>query len=190
MIILQVFERKDFQQLIDWIDTNELLIKWSGSLFSFPLTFESLEWYINDTNVVGESDAFVYKAVDSDTGKTVGHISLGGISWKNKSSRISRVLVSPVEKKKGICQQMMNAVLQIGFQQLGLHRITLGVYENNAEAINCYIKSGFIIEGISRDILLHNNEYLSLIEMSILENEWRELEVQRMNGNIALRCVG
>ena len=65
MIQLEPFGPDDFQQLINWIDTEELLIKWSGSLFSFPLTIESMRWYLRDTNVVGESDAFVYKAVET-----------------------------------------------------------------------------------------------------------------------------
>lgn len=175
MIKLEPFVQSDFQQLIDWVNSEELLIQWSGSLFSFPLTMDSLEWYIRDTNVVNESDAFVYKAVDIETGKMVGHISLGGLSWKNRSSRISRVLVSPDAGGKGICQQMTKAVLKIGFEELGLHRIGLGVYENNKAALNCYLKSGLNIEGVSRDILWYNNEYLSMVEMAILDHEWRAM---------------
>lgn len=174
MIRLESFERSDFQQLIDWVDSEELLIQWCGSLFSFPLTMHSLEWYIRDTNVINESDAFVYKAVDTETGKMVGHISLGGLSWKNRSSRISRVLVGKEDRyKKGIGQQMTKAVLKIGFEELGLHRIGLGVYNNNKPAINTYLKCGFNIEGVSRDILLYNGEYLSMVEMAILEDEWK-----------------
>jgi len=173
MIQLEPFGPDDFQQLINWIDTEELLIKWSGSLFSFPLTIESMRWYLRDTNVVGESDAFVYKAVETETGEVVGHISLGGISWKNRSSRISRVLVSPGATQKGICQQMTKSVLKIGFEELGLHRIGLGVYENNKAALNCYLKSGLNIEGVARDILWYNGEFLSMVEMAILEDEWR-----------------
>lgn len=175
MIKLEPFVQSDFQQLIDWIDTEELLIKWSGSLFSFPLTIKTMEWYIRDTNVPGESDAFVFKAVETETGEVVGHISLGGLSWKNRSSRISRVLVSPHAQQKGICQQMTKAVLKIGFEELGLHRIGLGVYENNKPALNCYLKSGMNIEGVSRDILWYNNEYLSMVEMAILEEEWKAM---------------
>lgn len=176
MIRLEPFEQSDFQQLIDWIKDEELLIKWSGSLFSFPLTEKSLEWYIQNTNVPHVSEAFVYKAVDTETGNAVGHISLGGLSWKNRSARVTRVLVGhTADQLTGICQQMTRAVLKIGFDELGLHRISLGVYENNKAALQCYLKCGFNIEGVSRDILLYNDVYLSMIEMAILENEWKEL---------------
>ncbi len=175
MIKLEPFESSDFQQLINWIDSEMLLIKWSGSLFSFPLTIKNLDWYIKDTNIPHESGAFVYKAIDTDTGAVVGHISLGGISWKNRSSRITRVFVDPGSQKKGFCQQITKAALKIGFEELGFHRICLGVYDNNKDALNCYLKIGFNIEGVSRDILWYNNEFLSMIEMAILEDEWRAL---------------
>ena len=163
MIRLESFTPADFQQLIDWINSEELLTKWSGTLFSYPLTFESMKWYINDTNVVNE---------------TVGHISLGGLSWKNRSARISRVLVGKTsEQRRGICQHMTKAVLKIGFEELGLHRIGLGVYENNPGAIQCYKKCGLKIEGVSKDILWFNNEFLSMVEMAILEDEWKALQV-------------
>ncbi len=179
MIKLELFEQKDFEQLISWITSEELLINWSGSLFNYPLTNESLKWYLNDTNIAGSSDAFVFKAIDTENGETIGHISLGGLSWKNRSARISRVLTgNNTEKNKGCCRGMVKAVLQIGFEELNLHRIGLGVYEDNIPALKCYEKSGFKIEGISREILWQNNYWRSMIEMSILEDEWRMLNGQ------------
>ena len=175
MIRLEPFCPNDFQQLIDWIDTEELLIKWSGSLFSFPLTIKSMEWYSRNTNVAGVSDAFVYKAVESETGAVIGHISLGGISWKNRAARITRVIVNPTDHGRGFCQQISRAALKIGFEELSMHRISLGVYENNKSALNCYLKCGFNIEGVSRDILWYDGRFISMIEMAVLEDERRVL---------------
>jgi RimJ/RimL family protein N-acetyltransferase len=128
MIELQYFGREDFKQLIEWIDSDHLLTNWSGSMFRFPLTEEKLEWYIQDCNNPETSDAFIYKAIDTTTGEAVGHISLGGISRKNSSARISRVLVGhTAERGKGYCTQMVKAVSKIGFEDLGLHKISLGV---------------------------------------------------------------
>lgn len=178
MIKLEYFGRDDFGQLIEWIDSDFLMTNWAGSLFRYPLTYDSLEWYIRDTNITGESDAFLYKAVDTDNGKTVGHISLGGISDKNRAGRISRVLVGNVaERGKGVCTGMIKALLQIGFEDMKLHRISLGVYDFNTSAIRCYKKCGFVQEGIMRDVLRYeDNTYWSLTEMGILEDEWRNLQ--------------
>ncbi len=175
MIELVQFKKDDFEQLIEWIHDEEILTNWSGSLFSFPLSSKSLDWYIEDTNLINESDAFVYKAMDK-SGTTVGHISLGGISWKNRSARITRVLIGDTAQRgKGCCQGMIKAVLQIAFKELKLHRVSLGVYQNNPSAIRCYEKAGLKAEGIHRDILWFKNEWWSMIEMSMLETEWYAL---------------
>lgn len=175
MIRLEQFGQSDFKQLIDWISDEELLTNWSGALFSFPLTNNSLEWYISDTNIAGSSDAFVYKVVDAFDGRTVGHISLGGISWKNRSARINRVFIGNEERNKGYCREMVQAALKIGFEELQLHRISLGLYDDNTAALKCYEKSGLKIEGISRDILWYKQRWWSMIEMSILEDEWKAM---------------
>jgi RimJ/RimL family protein N-acetyltransferase len=120
------------------------------------------------------SEAFIYKAIDTDTGKIIGHISLGGVSKKNRSARISRVLVDANERGKGYCHQMLSAALKIGFEDLKLHRISLGVYDFNTSAIKCYQRAGMKLEGIQRDILLFKGNWWSLVEMSMLETEWKK----------------
>jgi RimJ/RimL family protein N-acetyltransferase len=176
MIVLEYFTEKDFKQLIQWIYNERLLLNWTGSMFSYPLTEEKLKWYIKDTNNPATSDAMVYKAIDTETGETVGHISLGSISRKNSAARISRVLVGDTwARGKGVCQAMIQAVLHIGFEELQLHRIGLGVYAFNQAAIRCYERCGFVKEGISRDVFKYRDQYWSLVEMSILEDEWQQL---------------
>ena len=177
MIKIEYFDREDFQQLMEWMNSEHLITNWAGSLFKYPLTEDSLDWYIEDTNKIDSSDAFIYKAVSTTTGKTVGHISLGSISDKNRSARISRVLVgNTAERGKGVCTGMIKAILKIGFEDLKLHRISLGVYDFNTSAIRCYEKAGFVKEGLMRDVLRYDeNTYWSLIEMSMLEDEWKKL---------------
>ena len=175
MIKLEYFGKTDFAQLMGWVNSEEALMNWSGSLFSFPLTQESMDWYIEDVNDAANSDVFIYKVVEVETGIIVGHISLGGISKKNRSGRISRVLVDPAYQGKGYCSQMVKAVLKIAFEDLQLHRVCLGVYDFNEAAIRCYQKAGMVIEGTNRDCLLFNGKWWSLVEMSMLEEEWENI---------------
>ena len=142
-------------------------------MFSFPLTTDSMDWYIRNTNDIHSSDAFIFKAVEGD--EVLGHISLGGISTLNKSARISRVFVSEAGRSKGVCTFMVKEVLKFGFEQMKLHRIALGVYKSNASALACYTKAGLKVEGINRDVLLVNGKYWSMAEMAILEEEWSSL---------------
>ncbi|MBC8082272.1 MAG: GNAT family N-acetyltransferase [Hymenobacter sp.] len=177
MITLEPFTAADFDELMAWVDDERLMKEWSGSMFSFPLSEAGLAWYVEGANNAADPSVFIYKAVDAKTGVTVGHISLGGISERDRAGRITRVLVgNTTERRRGICQGMVRALLRIGFEDLRLHRISLGVYDFNHAAINCYLKCGFRQEGLLRDVVRHDDGYWSLIEMGLLEDEWRALQ--------------
>ncbi|AZU64560.1 GNAT family N-acetyltransferase [Neobacillus mesonae] len=176
MIELKYFDRSDFKQLIDWIDSPQFMLQWSGPTFEYPLTESQLEKYIENANSEN-AEAMIYKVIESETGKVIGHISLGRIDQKHKSARIGKVLIGDQSVRgKGIGQQMINEILKIAFEELHLHRVSLGVFDFNTSAITCYEKAGFIKEGLLRDSSKNGDEYWSQWEMSILENEWQEMK--------------
>lgn len=177
MIELKQFTSSDFEQLIDWVDTKEFLFQWGGAnQFDYPLSKSQLSNYIENANRE-DSNTFAYKVVHVKSGETIGHISLSRIDRMNRSGRIGRVLIGNRNVRgQGVGQQMIEAVLKIAFEELGLHRVSLGVYDFNASAIACYEKAGFTKEGLLRDAAKVGNEYWDLYEMSILENEWSRKE--------------
>jgi len=146
VIKLESFQKSDFKQLINWINSEEFLIQWSGNAFTFPLDEQQLEKYIESANTLA------FKVVDEETSDVIGHISLGQIDNINKSARIGKVLVGNTKMRgRSIGKHMMKAVLHIAFDELKLHRVTLGVYDFNTSAISCYEKIGFVKEGLLRE---------------------------------------
>lgn len=66
---------------------------------------------------------------------------------------------------------MMRAIVRIGFEELNLHRISLGVFDFNRSAIACYEKAGFRQEDVLRDARRFGDTFWNLVEMSILKPE-------------------
>ncbi|OTZ62925.1 GNAT family N-acetyltransferase [Bacillus thuringiensis serovar kyushuensis] len=169
VIKLKTFKKSDFKQLINWINSEEFLIQWSGNAFTFPLDEQQLEKYIESANTLA------FKVVDEETSDVIGHISLGQIDNINKSARIRKVLVGNTKMRgRSIGKHMMKAVLHIAFDELKLHRVTLGVYDFNTSAISCYEKIGFVKEGLLRESKRVGETYWNLWEMSMLEYEWKK----------------
>ncbi|NKX58586.1 GNAT family N-acetyltransferase [Bacillus cereus] len=169
VIKLESFKKSDFKQLINWINSEEFLIQWSGNAFTFPLDEQQLEKYIESANTLA------FKVVDEETPDVIGHISLGQIDNINKSARIGKVLVGNTKMRgRSIGKHMMKAVLHIAFDELKLHRVTLGVYDFNTSAISCYEKIGFVKEGLLRESKRVGETYWNLWEMSMLEYEWKK----------------
>ncbi|MHA7105182.1 GNAT family N-acetyltransferase [Bacillus sp. C-3-6] len=168
VIKLESFKKSDFKQLINWINSEEFLIQWSGNAFTFPLDEQQLEKYIESANTLA------FKVVDEETSDVIGHISLGQIDNINKSARIGKVLVGNTKMRgRSIGKHIMKAVLHIAFDELKLHRVTLGVYDFNTSAISCYEKIGFVKEGLLRESKRVGETYWNLWEMSMLEYEWK-----------------
>lgn len=167
LIKLEPFKRSDFKQLINWIDSEGFLIQWSGNAFTYPLHEQQLEKYIESENTLA------FKVIDEETKEVIGHISLGQIDNINKSARIGKVLVGDTRMRgRSIGKHIMKAVLHIAFDELKLHRVTLGVYDFNTSAISCYEKIGFVKEGLLRESKKVGQTYWNLWEMSMLEYEW------------------
>lgn len=176
-IRLEYFLEKDFDQLIEWSGDAVFLQQWSGISWEYPLDTNDLQAYIENANHPLLSDQLIYTAVDRTNQRKVGHGSLSRIDRKNKSARISRLLVGdPEVRGKGYGRQIMQELLRIGFDTLKMHRITLAVYDYNVSAIALYESCGFSKEGLMRDSSLLDGKYYSVYEMSILEDEWRALQ--------------
>lgn len=171
MITLKKFERTDFQQLLDWIESPRFLMQWSGTAFSYPLNQAQLAKHLEETKVENPK-RLAFKAVNNE-GKMDGYIELNNIDLDNhKTATVSRVLVNPHNRGKGTGEAMVRKVARIGFEELHLHRLELRVFDFNKGAIACYEKAGFHQEGVLRDYRKFENEYWNTIVMSMLESEW------------------
>lgn len=173
MIRLDYMTRDDFVKVLNWNKntTPDFLMQWSGPMFEYPLTVEQLERYYDRGVNEHESDIFIYKIVEDN--QCVGMIELG-VDRKNKSGRVRRFLIGEQDfRGKGIGRLVLQTIIGIGFEEFGLHRISLGVYDFNQLAIRCYEKVGLVKEGLLRDSRKVGNCYWSLCEMSILEEEWK-----------------
>ena len=173
MITLRPFERSDFARLIAWVDSPAFLLQWAGPLFAYPLDASQLDRYLAEAQQEPPT-RMIFTAVDDETAAAVGHIELAKIDARNRSASLSRVLIGDAARRgKGAGAAMVRRALEIGFDCLGLHRIDLVVFDFNAGAIACYERAGFVIEGRLREARRFGETFWTLIQMSILEHEWR-----------------
>ena len=175
MIVLKYFVETDIPQLMGWIDNPEFLLQWAGMSMKYPLNTEQLKQYINMANDE-HSDVLAYKAVHCESGRTIGHISLGNINRENGTARMCRVLIGDNSMHgKGMGQQMVDEVLKIAFSKLNLHKVSLAVFDFNLPAFKLYEKIGFKTEGFIREACKIGDNYWSYFEMSILDGSGRIL---------------
>lgn len=76
---------------------------------------------------------------------------------------------------KGYGTEAIKWAMNWSFRRANMHRVGIGAFGWNTKAIRLYEKLGFVHEARRRDFLWHDGEYHDIIEMAILEDEWRDL---------------
>ncbi len=105
-----------------------------------------------DGRVVGSAGLHVQPA---DRRRHVGSIGMG---------------VHDDVQGRGVGTALMDAILDLAFNWLGLRRIELTVYADNAPAVHLYQKFGFAIEGTARHYALRNGTLVDAYHMALLHD--------------------
>ncbi len=71
---------------------------------------------------------------------------------------------------RGVGTALMEAIVDLAFNWLGLRRIELTVYADNAAAVHLYEKFGFAIEGTARRYALRNGDLVDAYHMALLRD--------------------
>jgi len=179
---LRRLERDDCDTLLSWIPSANALFQWSGPWdFMWPLGTEQLT---RDLEAASDNRR-VLAAVEEDGGAMVGHVML--TIWPPHSfGVIGRVLIDPACRGGGLGTALMREVVRIGFDELGLHRLQLAVYDFNTPAIACYQQAGFVIEGRLRDSLKASDGYWNAYVMAMLEDDYRAAR-SHQSGPVVIR---
>ena len=164
------------------------IIKKSESIILRKSRMEDLEFVINaerkseNSKFVGQwtKEQHINSLVNKDilhlivedvvTHNLIGYLIMAGVENKNNSIEFRRFVIC--EKGKGFGKETLKLVKKLAFNDLKAHRLWLDVRLKNIVAQNLYKSEGFKEDGILRECIFFNNEYESLMVMSILKSEY------------------
>ena len=84
--------------------------------------------------------AALFSMLEKDTGAFIGNIELMDIA--DRAGELG-IAVTAAMQDKGYGTEAVRAMVEYGMDQLGLHRVFLKVFPDNARAIRVYEKCGF-----------------------------------------------
>lgn len=116
-------------------------------------------------------DRLVLAVIDNANSELVGEVVLAGWDEGNRSCWF-RTLIGEAGRGRGLGTEATRLIVDHGFQVLGLHRITLEVYDFNPRARHVYEKVGFVHEGTGREALLFDGEWVDVHYMAVIEPDW------------------
>ena len=150
---LRKFTPSDAPIILSWIEDKTAFRKWSANRYpAYPPKPEDMLAQYDET-------VFPFTAVD-DNGKVVGHFIFRFFEPTKTILRVGFVIVDNSQRGKGLGKQMLQLAIQKAKEDFDVKKLSLGVFDNNPSAYNCYQSVGFKTVK-SRISIIDNEEWMA-----------------------------
>ena len=150
---LRRIEKADLWHLWEWHEQEELyLFKSIKSFISWDDLYDNFQKY------------FFWKRdfiIENDADNIVGTCSYHDINWKNRSCSIS-FAVKEGQDKLSYLGDALQTIVSFIFNELNLIKIDSYALENSIIDIQAIEKIGFVKEGLLREHIFKNNQYVDV----------------------------
>lgn len=158
------------------VEDTDNIIKWRNSkavrsyfLDQRLFTPESHLHWLNNVVLKNRAKQFIIWLTDSQM--PVGTVYLKDIDLVNKKAEYGIFIGEESARGKGIGTKAAEAIINYGFNELGLHKIYLRVLAKNKTAIKSYVKAGFKQEAYFSDEVFLNGNYEDIVFMAIINTK-------------------
>ena len=119
-----------------------------------------------------QDDAVCLAVVEQESGCLVGDVVL---FWRSETDREGEVgyILDPAFSGRGYAAEAVGALLALGFDGLGLHRIAARIDERNVASVRVVERLGFRREARLVESSWFKGEWTTLLIYAQLEHEWR-----------------
>jgi RimJ/RimL family protein N-acetyltransferase len=172
-IYLRPAERTDLPLFVQWLADAET--KRHLSLRTPMSQAMEDKWFEQAVERQGR-DQYHFVICLIDDGRPIGIADLRELNLEDGHAAFGIVIGEKGEWNRGYGTEALNAICDFGFGQLRLERIELDVYAANERAQRSYEKAGFRLEGTLRHGHFADGEFLDVLRMALLRDEWMALE--------------
>ena len=162
MLRLRPYKPGDAEQIVRWCKDEYAFRQWSADRYpKFPITAENINALYNGSEIWG------FTAFD-ETG-VVGHLTMRFPKGDFNEVRFGFVIVDCEKRGRGYGKEMLSLAVKYAFEFIKADKISLGVFENNTAAFQCYKAVGFKI--VETDLIESYNclgEVWNCIDMEII----------------------
>jgi len=169
---LAAVQREYLPQYVEWLNDWEVSqYLMPGTAVPFSVEDEN-EWFDHQRK---EDGSFVFAILALPDNKLIGNCGLNRVDMKNRSGVFGIFIGDKNYWNKGFGTDATRSLLRFAFEELGLNRVELEVYDFNLRAMRAYEKAGFRRDGVRRQGLYRNGQFHDEIIMCILREEWNAL---------------
>ncbi len=173
-LVLRPFRRRDVgpvhEAVLSSLADLARWLPWAAKDYSRTVTHQ----FVRDSiGAWGDGRAFDFAIrAREDPDRHLGNVSVWWTSRTNRTGEIGYWVRSDMTSR-GLCTEATARILQVGFEELDMHRVTLRIAVGNDASERVAQKLGFVEEGLLRDEVKVGAVWLDHTVWGILEREWR-----------------
>jgi RimJ/RimL family protein N-acetyltransferase len=168
-VILRALTRDDLPHLNRF--NNDLAYELAGGGDPpMPQALERLQAEFDREAGSGGRDGAKF-AIEAD-GQFIGGCALFNFDETSRTCELGIGIGDPAYQGKGYGREAVRLLLDYAFRLRNYRKVCLRVYGNNERAIRAYRACGFVEEGRLRAHVWSAGEYVDLLHMGVLRDEW------------------
>ena len=173
-VLFRPVKRSDMPHLLKWFNDPEVIQYLAAYL---PMTEMGEEKWIEElgTGRAQSHALFIIEAIEDDGNKPIGEVGLANIGPKDHNASFGIVIGEKDYWSKGYGTEAARLIVNYGFEQLNLHRISSGVVSFNERSARMHLSVGFKEEGRQREAIFKNGKFHDHVMYGILREEWKGL---------------
>ena len=168
---LRGIDKEDLPLFVSWL--NDPDVRRYLSLYTPLSNAQEEKWFEDLANHCLAEQPLMIEVLDNGKWKALGDISYLNVDQQSRNAELGVFIGDKEFWGKSIGTKAISLMLDHGFKTLNFHRVYLRVFEPNQRGIHCYEKIGFKHEGNMREAYFLDGEYVDVLFMSILKEEWR-----------------
>ena len=171
-LILRQFKYSDDDAMLKyWIADEKIQSMYSEPVYTTKEEVkELLDKYISS---YAKDDYYRWAIISKDNNECIGQIAFFLVDSKNHFAEIEYCVANEYQNR-GYMTEAVNALLDFGFNKIGLHKVQISTKEINKQSQRVIEKSGFTYEGTLRDYFYYNGGYVGRRFYSMLESEYQK----------------
>ena len=166
-VYIRILEKDDIKTTSKWINTAEI----SDIMGYLPVMSLDSQYDYYD-KLKNDKSRFVFAICLNNGDIHIGNIALGNVDYISRHAMFSIFIFEEMYRSGGLGTEATKLCLNFAFKQLNLNKVYLRVSPDSIKAINLYLKTGFIKEGVLRQHYYSDGKYQDKEIYSILRDEY------------------
>jgi ribosomal-protein-alanine N-acetyltransferase len=157
-LLLRQILQSDINEIFRGLSHPEVIKHYGISFKTLEASQEQMDWY---ANMILEDTGRCWAICSPDNAHFYGVVTL--VFWKKEHRKAETgYWIFPEHWGKGIVSEALEKVLEYGFSEMNLHRVSAESEDDNAGSIGVLKKLGFVHEGTMQECEIKNGRFINL----------------------------